>query len=93
MPEVPPTLTDPYTAWRNYTGSSTSQTGNGTLDIPSSTESGYSREDNQLGGGFNFDYTPVMSVTTNERSYWRVKPGKSTPVQGGMTADGCPRKM
>lgn len=71
MPEVPPTLTDPYTAWRNYTGSSTSQTGNGTLDIPSSTESGYSREDNQLGGGFNFDYTPVMSVTTNERSYWR----------------------
>ncbi|NUU77816.1 transglutaminase TgpA family protein [Paenibacillus xylanilyticus] len=71
MPEVPPTLTDPYTAWRNYTGSSTSQTGDGTLDIPSSTESGYSREDNQLGGGFNFDYTPVMSVTTNERSYWR----------------------
>ncbi|OVE53831.1 hypothetical protein B0E34_20570, partial [Chryseobacterium mucoviscidosis] len=59
MPEVPPTLTDPYTAWRNYTGSSTNQAGNGTLDIPAATESGYSREDNQLGGGFNFDYTPV----------------------------------
>ncbi|MCM3171003.1 transglutaminaseTgpA domain-containing protein [Paenibacillus sp. MER 99-2] len=71
MPEVPPTLTDPYTAWRNYTGTSASQAGNGTLDIPNSTESGYSREDNQLGGGFNFDYTPVMSVQTNERSYWR----------------------
>lgn len=71
MPEIPPTLTDPYTAWRNYTGTSTSQAGNGNLDIPAATESGYSREDNQLGGGFNFDYTPVMSVTTNERSYWR----------------------
>jgi len=71
MPEVPPTLTDPYTAWRNYTGSGSIEAGSGTLDIPTSTESGYSREDNQLGGGFNFDYTPVMSVTTSERSYWR----------------------
>ncbi|MBR2563502.1 MAG: transglutaminase domain-containing protein [Paenibacillus sp.] len=71
MPEIPPTLTDPYTAWRNYTGTSASQPGNGVLDIPTATESGYSREDNQLGGGFNFDYTPVMSITTSDRSYWR----------------------
>jgi len=71
MPEIPPTLTDPYTAWRNYTGTSTSQSENGVLDIPAATESGYSREDNQLGGGFNFDYTPVMSITTSDRSYWR----------------------
>lgn len=71
MPEIPPTLTDPYTAWRNYTGTSASQSGNGVLDLPTATESGYSREDSQLGGGFNFDYTPVMSVTTSDRSYWR----------------------
>ncbi|MGF6352546.1 transglutaminase-like putative cysteine protease [Paenibacillus sp. 4624] len=71
MPEIPPTLTDPYTAWRNYTGTSSSQSGNGVLDIPTATESGYSREDSQLGGGFNFDYTPVMSITTSDRSYWR----------------------
>jgi transglutaminase-like putative cysteine protease len=71
MPEIPPTLTDPYTAWRNYTGTSTSQSENGVLNIPAATESGYSREDNQLGGGFNFDYTPVMSITTSDRSYWR----------------------
>ncbi|MBU5354133.1 DUF3488 and transglutaminase-like domain-containing protein [Paenibacillus barcinonensis] len=71
MPEVPPTLTDPYTAWRNYTGTSSTQAGNGVLDIPTATESGYSREDNKLGGGFNFDYTPVMSVTTSDRGYWR----------------------
>ncbi|WP_434750042.1 transglutaminase TgpA family protein [Paenibacillus amylolyticus] len=71
MPEIPPTLTDPYTAWRNYTGSSANQSGNNVLDVPAATESGYSREDNQLGGGFNFDYTPVMSITTSDRSYWR----------------------
>ncbi|MCM3133933.1 transglutaminase domain-containing protein [Paenibacillus polysaccharolyticus] len=71
MPEIPPTLTDPYTAWRNYTGTSANQSGNGVLDIPTATESGYSREDSQLGGGFNFDYTPVMSITTSDRSYWR----------------------
>ncbi|WP_342552156.1 transglutaminase domain-containing protein [Paenibacillus sp. FSL R7-0652] len=71
MPEIPPTLTDPYTAWRNYTGTTSNQAGNGVLDIPAATESGYSREDNQLGGGFNFDYTPVMSITTSDRSYWR----------------------
>lgn len=71
MPEIPPTLTDPYTAWRNYTGTLASQSGNGVLDIPTATESGYSREDSQLGGGFNFDYTPVMSITTSDRSYWR----------------------
>lgn len=71
MPEIPPTLTDPYTAWRNYTGTTSNQSGNGVLDIPAATESGYSREDNQLGGGFNFDYTPVMSITTSDRSYWR----------------------
>ncbi|MEK3824628.1 DUF4129 domain-containing transglutaminase family protein [Paenibacillus sp. FSL K6-1558] len=71
MPEIPPTLTDPYTAWRNYTGTSANQSRNGVLDIPTATESGYSREDSQLGGGFNFDYTPVMSITTSDRSYWR----------------------
>ncbi|MCM3785758.1 transglutaminase domain-containing protein [Neobacillus mesonae] len=73
MPEVPPVLTDPYTAWVNYRGEvlpvNTTAGGQGGLD--SNSESGYSRQDNQLGGGFNYDYSPVMTITTTERSYWR----------------------
>lgn len=73
MPIVPPVLTDPYTAWVKYkgdiipTGSST----NGENGNFANAESGYSREDNQLGGGFNYDYSPVMTIDTTDRSYWR----------------------
>ena len=74
MPHVKPTLTDPYTAWREWNGvplSGGSTTGTGTLiESPSESMSGYGREDNDLGGGFNFDYSPVMSITSDER-YWR----------------------
>ncbi|WP_211745539.1 transglutaminaseTgpA domain-containing protein [Paenibacillus sp. Marseille-Q4541] len=73
MPTVPPILMDPYTAWVQYRGdvlpTGTSQDGeNGASP---NSESGYSREDNQLGGGFNYDYSPVMTINTTERSYWR----------------------
>lgn len=73
MPEVPPTVTDPYTAWRNYNGAAavTMTGGTGSLNQQMNTESGYSRQDNRLGGGFNFDYSPVMNVITSQRSYWR----------------------
>lgn len=73
MPEVPPTVTDPYTVWRNYNGTATVTTtgGTGALNQQMNTESGYSRQDNRLGGGFNFDYSPVMNVITSQRSYWR----------------------
>ncbi|MDH6672989.1 DUF4129 domain-containing transglutaminase family protein [Paenibacillus glucanolyticus] len=91
MPHVQPTLTDPYTAWREWSGvplSTGSTTGTGTL-IESSSESmsGYGREDNDLGGGFNFDYSPVMSITSDERSYWR---GETRAVYSGTGwADGA----
>ncbi|WP_151737603.1 transglutaminase-like domain-containing protein [Paenibacillus tengchongensis] len=80
MPAVRPTLTDPYTAWREWNGSgipgnistagNVSDTGTGTLST-ARTASGYSTDDSNLGGGFNFDYSPVMTVTSDLRTYMR----------------------
>ncbi|WMT42296.1 hypothetical protein RE628_07830 [Paenibacillus sp. D2_2] len=33
--------------------------------------SGYSRNDTELGGGFEFSYSPVMSIDSPLRTYWR----------------------
>ncbi|OXM86168.1 transglutaminase TgpA family protein [Paenibacillus rigui] len=76
MPEVGPLLTDPYTAWRAYRGEPVNfTTGKGIEVAPAvssaDTSSGYSRNDTALGSGFQFDYTPVMTVDTTHRSYWR----------------------
>ncbi|MFH5182710.1 DUF3488 and DUF4129 domain-containing transglutaminase family protein [Paenibacillus sp. TAB 01] len=76
MPEVGPILTDPYTAWRTYRGEPVNfTTGKGIEVAPvvsnADTSSGYSRNDAALGSGFEFDYTPVMTVDTTHRSYWR----------------------
>ncbi|MCR8631486.1 transglutaminase TgpA family protein [Paenibacillus radicis (ex Xue et al. 2023)] len=76
MPEVNPVLTDPYTAWRNFRGEPVNfTTGKGIETATSAANgdasSGYSRSDASLGGGFEYDYTPVMSVDTTHRSYWR----------------------
>lgn len=86
MPFVQPVLTDPYTAWRQIQGTSTiAFNGNGLLQNQASA-SGYSREDGQLGGGFNFDYTPVMTVESTERSYWRGET-RMTYTGSGWDAD------
>ncbi len=74
-PEIRPLLTDPYSAWRAMKGQGVAfTTGKGYEVAPLSkqeTGSGYSRNDQALGGGFNFDYTPVMTVSTSDKSYWR----------------------
>ncbi|QDH19990.1 transglutaminase TgpA family protein [Saccharibacillus brassicae] len=86
MPFVQPILTDPYTAWRQIQGTSTTAfNGNGLLQNQASS-SGYSREDGQLGGGFNFDYTPVMTIESTERSYWRGET-RMTYTGSGWDAD------
>ncbi|PZE22762.1 transglutaminase TgpA family protein [Paenibacillus xerothermodurans] len=76
MPEVNPVLTDPYTAWRNLRGEHVNFTTGKGIEIaaPSAftdASSGYSRNDSALGGSFEFDYTPIMTVDTSYRSYWR----------------------
>ncbi|MEK8129360.1 transglutaminaseTgpA domain-containing protein [Paenibacillus filicis] len=76
MPEVRPAFMDPYTAWRAYRGEPMNfSTGKGVqvsaaLDALDAS-SGYSRNDRFLGSGFQFDYTPVMTVNTTHRGYWR----------------------
>ncbi|QWU17650.1 protein of unknown function [Paenibacillus sophorae] len=86
-PAVKPTLTDPYTAWREWNGSGAPQdnradnTGTESSGTGSSgTASGYSLNDANLGGGFAFDYSPVMSVTSSSRIYMR---GETRNVYSG----------
>ncbi|NJJ39999.1 DUF3488 and DUF4129 domain-containing transglutaminase family protein [Paenibacillus apii] len=86
-PTVKPTLTDPYTAWREWNGDgapqsrSAAQGTTGTSGTGSArTASGYSLNDNNLGGGFAFDYSPVMSVTSDSRIYMR---GETRNVYSG----------
>lgn len=79
-PNVKPLVMDPYTAWQNFRGEPAFKSGkgfdlSGHLDSSNrpglSSSSGYSRDDSELGGGFQYDYSEVMSITTDHRSYWR----------------------
>lgn len=72
-PTMNPVLTDPYTAWKVSRGESVPLLGKG-VSVTASTadaSSGYSRDDSRLGGGFRYDYTPVMTVETSKRTYFR----------------------
>jgi transglutaminase-like putative cysteine protease len=82
MPTVSPLLTDPYTAWvESSGGSSKTRDVSGELAVvKKSSTSGYSRNDNHLGGTFDFDYSPVMTVKSDKRSYWR---GETRHVYSG----------
>ncbi|WP_068784825.1 transglutaminase-like domain-containing protein [Paenibacillus phocaensis] len=78
MPSVSPTLTDPYTAWIKRSGSGgggpsalSGSLGEGPSAVKEEVVSGYSRDDKSLGDGFEFSYSPVMSIDTPVRSYWR----------------------
>lgn len=76
LPHGPPLLEDPYALWKKSRGESVpaflGDTGYG-ASSPSSlvTTSGYSRDSSELGGGFNYDYSPVMIVETNYKGYLR----------------------
>lgn len=86
MPSLSPILQDPYTLWKESQGETVqvflgekgfeavSPLGKG------NASSGYSRNDEQLGGGFDFDYSPMMTVSTSHRSYWR---GESKSLYSG----------
>lgn len=74
-PNLPPLVVDPYTAWMQWKGEQVPFTGKGRSTLlplfSMDSASGYSRSDRQLGGGFNYDFTPVMTVDTSQASYWR----------------------
>lgn len=77
MPRAPVLLEDPYTIWTEAQGREVPRfEGEGGVQKASvgssgSSLSGYSRDDRTIGGGFEFDYSPVMMITTSQRSYWR----------------------
>ncbi|MDF2926760.1 MAG: hypothetical protein K0R57_5674 [Paenibacillaceae bacterium] len=75
MPTVRPLLTDPYTAYLQWKGEPVPSLGKSFFGAgvfsSGSSSSGYSRDDSSLGGGFDYDYSPVFTVDTTHRSYWR----------------------
>lgn len=102
MPSVSPTLTDPYTAWKNR---SEGQGGSGgtakskaakkavpTSSVQEEVLSGYSRDDRKLGNGFEFSYTPVMTVQSSVRSYWRGETRRIYSGKGWADLDEEPRE-
>src|SRR5688500_2263626 len=86
MPSLSPILQDPYTIWKESEGEKvqiflddkgTDESTHGSLGNASS---GYSRSDEWLGGGFEYDYSPMMTISTSNRSYWR---GETKSVYSG----------
>ncbi|MFF2482781.1 DUF4129 domain-containing transglutaminase family protein [Paenibacillus sp. NPDC058071] len=87
MPTVSPILQDPYTLWKEAKGERVNVfLGDKGLNEPTQvstgdTSSGYGRNDTALGGGFNYDFSPVMTVQSSHRSYWR---GESKSIYTGQ---------
>jgi transglutaminase-like putative cysteine protease len=84
-PTVPATVMDPYSYYKSLRGESVPAFGKGTSDSggegTANASSGYSRNDQNLGGGFEFNYEPVMKVETTHRAYWR---GESRSLYNGL---------
>lgn len=89
-PNVQAVLKDPYTIWKNWQGEEVSffnkGLGNGSFSLGDST-SGYSRNDSSLGNSFEFDYSPVMTVSTTHRSYWRGETRSLYTGKGWVKSD------
>ena len=92
-PGVNPVLKDPYTLWMEARGESVpSFVGDKVRSLPSpvrtrDTRSGYSRADDRLGDGFDFDYSEVMTVQTTRRSYWRGETKSEYTGQGWVDSE------
>ncbi|RKN79060.1 transglutaminase TgpA family protein [Paenibacillus ginsengarvi] len=89
-PDVRALLTDPYTMWKNFRGEQVTffNKGFGTSSVlGGDSSSGYSRNDSTLGGEFSFDYTPVMSISTSHRSYWRGETRALYTGKGWLPSD------
>lgn len=86
MPGISPVIQDPYTMWKESKGETVNvflgdKSVASPVDVSSGeSSSGYGRDDSSLGGGFDFDYSPVMNITTSHRSYWR---GETKTVYSG----------
>jgi len=92
-PSVNPVLKDPYTLWMEARGESVpSFVGDKVRSVSSTvrerdSRSGYSRADDRLGDGFEFDYSEVMTVYTTRRSYWRGETKSEYTGQGWIDSE------
>ncbi|MEK3882591.1 transglutaminase domain-containing protein [Paenibacillus sp. PL2-23] len=78
VPSIAPLLQDPYTIWKNAKGEEVrvflgdkAIVNDSSSGSSSNASSGYSRNDEELGGGFDYDFSPMMTVQTSQKSYWR----------------------
>jgi transglutaminase-like putative cysteine protease len=79
MPRAPVLVEDPYTLWTEaqgrvvpgFAGEGGVKQNSPVVQKSGPSLSGYSRDDRKIGGGFLFDYSPVMMITTSQSSYWR----------------------
>lgn len=87
VPSIAPLLQDPYTIWKNAKGEEVrvflgdkALADDGEAGSTGNASSGYSRNDEELGGGFDYDFSPMMTVQTSQKSYWR---GEDKAVYNG----------
>lgn len=99
-PNVGPTLKDPYTLYQQWSGHkikdlSINQKGWSPVNASKKkhTKSGYERNSEQLGGPFSFDYSPVMTVTTDRGSYWKGETRAVYTGKGWKTQDNSPEAV
>ncbi|MFS0727472.1 DUF4129 domain-containing transglutaminase family protein [Paenibacillus sp. 1P07SE] len=93
VPNIAPVLKDPYTIWRESRGETVPSFVGDKGPVSTSTNagdsrSGYSRNDEALGGGFEFDYSSVMTVYTDRKSYWRGESKAEYTGEGWVDAPG-----
>lgn len=93
MPGIRPLVTDPYSAYMHWKGQDVPSFGKvffgeGGIFSSGSSSSGYSRDDSSLGGGFDFDYSPVFSVDTSHRTYYRGETRSFYSGSGWEQSDG-----
>jgi transglutaminase-like putative cysteine protease len=92
-PNMRPLLEDPYTIWKQWRGEPVGSFGKGfagmTVSGQGSSESGYRRYEAVLGGGFNYDYSPVFRVNTTHRTYYR---GEVRSVYNGLGWEPAPNE-
>ncbi|MFC3767808.1 transglutaminase domain-containing protein [Paenibacillus sp. GCM10012303] len=89
-PDVRAIMTDPYTLWKNMRGEQITVFNKGfstSSVLGGDSSSGYSRNDSTLGGEFSFDYTPVLSISTTHRSYWRGETRSLYTGKGWIVSD------
>jgi len=93
VPSISPLLQDPYTIWKKARGEEVhvflgekALQRDDILTPEGNSSSGYSRNDEVLGGGFDYDFSPMMTVSTSQRSYWRGETLGEYTGQGWKTS-------